>query len=356
MPASNDQPSTRDRLRGFGLGTAILTVTQLKDIHTRLNQAFKQLNDPTITYLLDSLVIRLKAAGVDVENLVPLRAFANRSIIDSIKELDSTNPSGRTLIHQQELKKVEDAILNRNAVHLKILDRDESGNGKEIRVWPLQILFHNIAWYLAYESMGLDRLLTVTRLDRVHLINGKLPDQRNLTKMQESQQRLEHLCRRTGGIYLGDDHLKQAELAKESLSEAKIQQLICKKTLVKVQFSCSPRIYAFIRSGNKRFPSEQMRLSGPLPTDSWTLDTDGIQPLDPDPSNTSHPYPVELILPGWTINSTDFKRWLFGFGADLKIKEPVELRKEHQVYGQGIAKLYDTPEAKAGSSPAAEDS
>ena len=144
MPASNDQPSTRDRLRGFGLGTAILTVTQLKDIHTRLNQAFKQLNDPTITYLLDSLVFRLKAAGVDVEDLVPLRAFANRSIIDSIKELDSTNPSSRTLIHQQELKKVEDAILNRNAVHLKILDRDESGNGKEIRVWPLQILFHNI--------------------------------------------------------------------------------------------------------------------------------------------------------------------------------------------------------------------
>jgi len=369
MSAAIEPTSDSDRIRGFGLGTAILTVQQLKDIHTRLNQAFKRLNDPTITHLLESLAARLKAAGIEVDNQVPLRAFANRSIIDSIaktrnssssiaKKPDPSLSSDKTLIHEKELEKVEKAILDRKPVLLELPDpkKPEGKKDKVIRVWPLQILFHNIAWYLAYESMEMDHLLTVSRLDRIKLSSGSLPQQRTLLEMQQSQQRLEHLCRRTGGIYLGDNHQQQAELAKETLSEAKIQQLLLKGTLTQVRFRCSTRIYTFIRSGNKRYPSEQMRLSGPLPTDTWKLEARGIQPLPPDPDNTTHPYPVELILPAWTVDSNDFKGWLFGFGDGLKIEAPEDLRQKHHAYGQGIARLYESPEAEAEPSTAAEGS
>jgi hypothetical protein len=97
-----------------------------------------------------------------------------------------------------------------------------------------------------------------------------------------------------------------------------------------VRFCCSARIYAFIRSGNNRYPAEQMRLSGPLPTDRWQLDSNRTQPLPPDPDNATHPYPVELILPAWTVASDiDFRRWLFGYGADVVIEGAQELRMEH---------------------------
>ena len=357
MSAPKQQPSPGESLRGFGLGTAILTAQQLKDVHTRLNQAFKRLSDPTITHLLDSLAGRLKMAGIDVDNQVPLRAFANRSIIASITEPDPAHPNRNTLINQDALKKVEEAILDQRPVRLKVPDPKQKGGTKEIIVWPLQILFHNIAWYLAYESMEMDRLLTVTRLDRIQLTGAKLPQQRSLAEMQGSQYRLEQLCRRTGGIFLGDNHQQQAELAEAKLSETRIQELIRKGTLAQVRVRCSPRIYAFIRSGNNRYPAEQMRLAGPLSSDTWQLNNNELQPLPPDPNNTTHPYPVELILPAWTVASDiDFRRWLFGFGGELKIEAPTALRDDHRTYGQGIASLYDTLEVEERASLAAEGS
>jgi predicted DNA-binding transcriptional regulator YafY len=326
MPAADRANQSRDRFRGFGLGTAILTAQQLKDVHTRLNQAFSRLNDPTISGLQEALKSRLEMAGIDVENLVPLRAFANRSIIEHDKSFENN----QTLVNESHLRRVEEAILERKQVKLKVPDPKDKGKGKEIQVWPLQILFHNIGWYLAYEwtqEGSLDSLLTVTRLDRIQLINGGLPKQRSLAEMQESQQRLEHLCRRTGGIFLGDNHHQQKKLAVDSLSEARIQALLGEGTLVKVRFHCTARIYAFIRSGNKRYPPEQMGLSAPLPSDDWTVGIAGTQLLDPDPNNTTHPYPVEIILPAWTVKSTDFRSWLFGFGGELKIEAPEALRE-----------------------------
>jgi predicted DNA-binding transcriptional regulator YafY len=339
MPAADRANQSRDRFRGFGLGTAILTAQQLKDVHTRLNQAFSRLNDPTISGLQEALKSRLEMAGIDVENLVPLRAFANRSIIEHDKSFENN----QTLVNESHLRRVEEAILERKQVKLKVPDTKDKGKGKEIQVWPLQILFHNIGWYLAYESAELGSLLTVTRLDRIQLINAGLPQQRSLAEMKKSQQRLEHLCRRTGGIFLGDDHHQQKKLAVDDLSEARIQALLHEGTLVKVRFHCSARIYSFIRSGNKRYPPEQMRLSGPLPTDDWTVGSAGAPLLDPDPTNTTHPYPVEIILPAWTVKSNDFRSWLFGFGGDLKIESPDVLSEEHHAYGRGIAALYETP-------------
>jgi hypothetical protein len=326
-------------LRGFGLGTAILTVQQLKDIHTLLTHAFKQLDDPTITNLLDPLAARLKIAGIDVEHQVPLRAFANRSIIDSISEArPSTGKEIPTLVNIDALAKVERAILDRKPVHLKVPDPENTGKTKEVRVWPVQILFHNIAWYLAYESMGADRLLTVTRLDRIRRFDSKLPQQRTLAEMQQSQQRLERLCRRTGGIFLGDNHHQQAELDVDRLSDAKIQQLLHKGTLERVRFRCSARVYSFIRTGAKRFPDQQMCLCGPLPSDNWTAPAFALQP---DPQDKTHPYPVELLLPAWTVaKDIDFRRWLFGFGDGLRIEAPASLREEHRRFGAGIADLY----------------
>jgi hypothetical protein len=36
----------------------------------------------------------------------------------------------------------------------------------------------------------------------------------------------------------------------------------------------------------------------------------------------------------------DFRRWLFGYGADVVIEAPDPLRLEHQKRGQAMAALY----------------
>jgi hypothetical protein len=50
---------------------------------------------------------------------------------------------------------------------------------------------------------------------------------------------------------------------------------------------------------------------------------------------------VEIDLPAWTIErDVDFRRWLLGYGADVIIEAPRELREEHQLRAQQVAALY----------------
>ena len=51
--------------------------------------------------------------------------------------------------------------------------------------------------------------------------------------------------------------------------------------------------------------------------------------LEPGSPADSHPYPVELLLPRWTLESDwDLRTWLFGFGAGIRIDSPQALRQE----------------------------
>lgn len=329
-PDASASPLGRHSRRGFGLGTAILTARQLKEVHTRIKQAFNHLNDPTIEVLQQAVEERLRWAGIEVDALVPLRAFANRSIIDPAQ----ADPS--SMAYRDQLEKVEQAILERHAIEIR------EPRHASVRVWPLQILFHNIGWYLAYETDAISPVLTVARLDRLQL-HRVLRQQRKLQEMQHSQERLHRLCRRTGGIFLGDNHEHQQLLAAPTLEREQIEQLVQQGIMQRVRFRCAGAIYTFIREGNNRYPTEQMKLSAPLPADSWSLPRPAE--LQPDPNDASHPYPVEIILPCWTAESDiDFRRWLFGFGDRIRIEAPDSLRNKHRDYGAGIAALYPSPE------------
>ena len=114
--------------------------------------------------------------------------------------------------------------------------------------------------------------------------------------------------------------------------------LLRKVTLVKSPFLCTPAIFTFIREGNNRFPKKQMKVSGPLVSDIWQPNQfSQLQPVE-----GSHPYPVELILPCWTVErDIDFRRWLFGFADGVRIEEPAELRERHLDYANSIRALYD---------------
>jgi hypothetical protein len=51
--------------------------------------------------------------------------------------------------------------------------------------------------------------------------------------------------------------------------------------------------------------------------------------LEPGSPSDSHPYPVELDLPSWTVAADiDLRSWLFAFGGGIRIESPDALRQE----------------------------
>ncbi|MEB3349378.1 MAG: hypothetical protein VKO00_05085 [Cyanobacteriota bacterium] len=351
MANSEQSKTTRyDGVKGFGLGTAILNVTQLKQVYSLFAKVVGNLNDPTQDVLERELKDRLLKADIDVDQHIPIRGFANRSI------LDGRHANPETLACKEKLEKVAASISECKAVRIKVL---HNGKWVEQVVWPLQILFHNIAWYLAYQQANANDLrgaITVTRLDRL-MLSSLLPQRRSVKDMLAAQKRLHLLCKRCGGILLSRDGKLQEDVLgltfgdggttnepRETLSQKQLKSLISNGSMSLVRFRCTAEVFAFMREGFNRYPPEQMRLSGPRPADTWKLPEIGIAQLQPclDDSET-HPYPVEFILPSWTVeHDIDFRRWLFGFGSRIVIEAPEPLRKLHKEFGAGIAALYPT--------------
>ena len=51
--------------------------------------------------------------------------------------------------------------------------------------------------------------------------------------------------------------------------------------------------------------------------------------LEPGSLSDTHPYPVELDLPLWTVAADiDLRSWLFAFGGGIRIESPYVLRQE----------------------------
>jgi hypothetical protein len=79
-----------------------------------------------------------------------------------------------------------------------------------------------------------------------------------------------------------------------------------------LRFSCTPQVFQLIREEPHRFPPEH------------TAHTS----LPPNPAGDSHPHPVEIRLPSWTIqHDWDLRNWLFRWGAGIRIEQPLDLRE-----------------------------
>jgi hypothetical protein len=142
------------------------------------------------------------------------------------------------------------------------------------------------------------------------------------------------LLHHSGGIYFGDNLDAQLQLCQGAPQQRA-------KVLVTLRFCCAPWAFAFIREGLQRYPIEHTRFSKRLSGDQWWHHPKAPHVLDPsDPAGT-HPYPVELDLPPWTVQrDIDLRNWLFGFGAGIRIESPTELREEHRQRLQETLAVY----------------
>ena len=122
-----------------------------------------------------------------------------------------------------------------------------------------------------------------------------------------------------------------------------------------LRFCCAPWAFAFLREGAGRYPLEQTRFSRPLSGDRWWHHPRAPHVLQPNTKGDSHPYPVELDLPRWTVASDiDLRNWLFAFGGGIRIEQPVALRQAFiQRCSEGLA-VHGVEVLQATAPPASE--
>ena len=326
-PASNRQ--------GYAIGTALLSADQLLEVHSLLKASMERLSDASQKPLLLSLEDRLRRAGLldgsSAHRNHGRRALAHRSF---------TEERSGTLAARDQSERIERAIKERRRVWLRHLpdvvtdEQRKRGDDGRFRAWPLQLLFHNISWYLAFETDSIgspEGLIRTLRVDRLvlHGLDG------NVMRSQESQhqramahlERLLHVC---GGLWFGNDLDAQLAVMPAERTDA----------YDTLRFSCTPQVFQLIREEPNRFPPEHTAYSRPIPGhSSWSqgpLDT-----LAPNPATDSHPYPVELLLPRWTLESDwDLRTWLFRWGSGVRVESPQALREQHLQQARGVVELY----------------
>ena len=329
--------TANDNVRhGYALGTAVLPAPRLREIRALVEQAAGRLADPSAQPLLAELEQRLAWAGLD-EPAPPLRLYARHGVVDTalVRRESLAAPRGAEAI--------ERAIAQRRRLLLKRFSSAGSHGGTTIgdgsgewRVWPLQLIFHHVGWYLCVEEdvIGQEHgLIRCERLDRLALQgastrSGSLRSgpsdglRRSPERQHAALQRLERLLHHSGGIHFGDDIKSQPALASRSPgARAGVLQTL--------RFSATPWAFAFLREGMGRYPREQVRFSMPLPGDSWWHHPEAPHLLEPNAPTDSHPYPLELELPSWTLAADiDLRTWLYGFGEGIRVEAPTALREE----------------------------
>ena len=323
---------------GYGLGTAVLAPSRLLEVHQVISQAATRLGDPTAQDLLSELDERLRWGGLLQDADLPVRAFANRSIVhpDLVRRDSLAVPA--------QAEKLEAAILAGQRIVLeRFSDAAQYGHEPEAayRVWPLQLLFHNIGWYLAFEEDAVGHptgLIRTQRLDRLALRQVETGFRRAPELRVAAVERLTRLMELSGGIYFGSSAEAQRRLLAEAPEALHAE-------LTTVRFRCTPRVYRFLREGLQRYPLAQIRLSAPLPDERWREPAGAptvLAPLAADP----YPYPFELDLPAWTVEGdVDFRRWLFAYASELLIEQPEFLRAEHRTRASALLDGYRHCEA-----------
>ena len=351
-----------DSLRqGYAIGTALLSTDQLLEVHSLLKASMERLSDASQKPLLLTLEDRLRRAGLLSGNAARRnhgrRALAHRSF---------TEERSGTLAARDQSERIERAIKERRRVWLRHLpdvvseQQKKQGMDGRFSAWPLQLLFHNISWYLAFETDAIgspEGLIRTLRVDRLVLLGNdgavRRSQEREHDRAMERLERLLHIC---GGLYFGQDIEGQLavmpaeEGGAEGSDNAQAQAPAARRAIPgsdwfdTLRFSCTPQVFQLIREEPNRFPPEHTAYSRPIPgQSSWSQAP--LDSLAPNPATDSHPYPVELLLPRWTLESDwDLRSWLFRWGAGVRVESPQSLREQHLQQARGVVELYETVE------------
>jgi hypothetical protein len=340
--------------RAYFIGNAILNKHELVQVYKVFRSHAKDLDDPIALSIYEGIEKKLELSQIlrpkkikksdsqesgesesqdstkpDSEDCTydyPVRAIANSPGID----LEKLQPGAA----YKKLDQLTEAILSGQLLELvRFAHTGRHLNDPHLnqlfQVWPLQIVFSKIGWYLGYETKGgtADKLFRFERLDRFY-IDRFLSENRDIKEQKAALSKLEKLYQSSYSLFLGNSVEEQQKyLNPKQRSSVEI----------KVEIWCQESIFNFLSERTKRLPNNQIKFSTRSGKRISEGETIFVLPPTGDPK---YPYRCQLTLPCWTIEDIDLRRWIIGFGDKVKVVQPSEIREQIKLMGDGISKLY----------------
>jgi predicted DNA-binding transcriptional regulator YafY len=294
---------------GYYLGTGALSITELKVAFNALASQAQYQGDAQARRICQKLSKRLRGLDKSLkgEFFYPIRQHLNRAIIHTDPEEMAIHGENRdTLFH--ELPLVEKAISKGEAIEIyRTKDLYSFNRIGLIRIFPLQLIYHDIAWYLLYECCENGHFV-IGRLNRFnkHCKFLKMPS-RGLEKQTESLITAYKLIENGWGLNLGDPESQKLEI------EGNMEFIP-----IKVRFF--PPVSAFILEGERRHPHQKI--------------TTGF--IDKNGQYTCIEYAVDL--PPRSLN--EFSYWVNRYMDKAEILSPLQLVEQHRNSAQALCDRY----------------
>ena len=233
---------------GYYLGTGALTHNELQAALQALATQAHHQGDPTIRRLYKNLERRLRGLNLELDGQLfyPVRTHLSRTIVyTDPEEMMNQGHYRHTLFH--ELEAVERAISSGQPLELlRHSDPHGSIGTGYLEVYPLQLVYSDVAWYLLYEHIH-NQHFEIARVDRLsEKIKVLDPSGRGTTAQRQSLEAAHQLLKQGWGLYLG----KEEEQKQERLGEI---------DLIKVVVRFFYPVAAFILEGERRHPTQVVK-------------------------------------------------------------------------------------------------
>jgi hypothetical protein len=292
---------------GYYLGTGVMSWSELRVALNALASQVKYQQDPEVNKIYQKLIRRLRGLNLAEDFTYPVRSQINRAIIyTNPEEMMVDGKYRRTLF--EKLKQLEKAIIQGEAIEVyRSRNPYKQGVLEYWTIWPLQLIYSDIAWYLLHEDYQ-NGHLAISRLDRFSdyfkLLDVK---SRGSILQWQSLQIANQLLAAGWGLYLGE------------IEDQRLERL-GKLGFVDVTVRFFPEVLSFIQEGEKRHKSQKISLG----------------PKSQDNKLTYLDYSVKL--PPRSFN--EFSYWIYRFMGNAQFLTPKELVEKHKKLAQELLARY----------------
>ena len=334
----------RSGRKGYGLGAALLSLPELREVSELLALQAQHLGDSRAAAISTALQQRLMcidgaSSGPPQRRWLlttpPPLATQARGGKGSVAAAPAASTAGA------QLELIEAAIRQRQRL-LLCHSRSSYRQGSQVQgsqaeaVWPVQLLLHGSRWWvlIEHDSIGQPQgLLRCLELEAVHVFQREQRRGRSVERHCAAIARAQLLERCCGGLCFGNDLPSQLAHSHPPMDGARPQ-------LASLRLRCSPAVMADIRRELDRFQPSAVRLAAALPGDSWGRAERGSKGLRAG-DDPHYPYPVEVDLPAWVLEQDqELRRWLFSYGAGIHLEAPSELVAELRCWHQAALQTY----------------
>lgn len=233
---------------GYYLGSGAITRSELQLALQAIASQAQYQGDPHAKQVYRVLKKRLRGLDLELQGQLfyPVRTHLNRAIVHTDPEAMMQQGQYRhTLFHQ--LAAVERAIVQGQGIEI-YQRRNPYGTAQvgALQIYPLQLIYSDIAWYLLYEQIQTGHLV-IERVDRFSEELKPIEDQERSIESQRDSLDQAHLLLENGwGLYLGSLDEQRQEQNQQS-----------KDVQICVRFF--PPATAFILEGEQRHPRQKIR-------------------------------------------------------------------------------------------------